>query len=244
MPVELTVAAAMVLGGLVQSTTGFGFGLVALPILASATSFGLAAPLLALNGVGNGTFMWLRYRRHFQWVAVRRMVMAAIAGIPVGLYGLRYAPESAMLVVLGVIIGSYALYSLTRIASPKLRSPFWAYGFGFCSGMLSGAYNIPGPPAVFYGQCCGWAPEQFKGNLTGFFAFNTATVIIGHALQHRITADVLRLLAIALPCSLTGFIIGTYLSRFIHPTTFRTLVLVLLIITGIRLVLAGVGLKG
>lgn len=231
----------MTLGALVQSVAGFGFALTALPILASATSFGLAAPLLALNGLGNGTFMWLRYHRHFQWSAVRRMVFAAITGIPVGLYGLKYAPESVMLVALGVIIGGYALYALTQVASPKLRSPFWAYGFGFLAGTLSGAYNIPGPPAVFYGQCCRWTPEQFKGNLTGFFAFNTVTVIIGHTFQHRITPDVLRLLAIALPCSLTGFIIGTYLSRSINPATFRTLVLVLLIITGIRLILAGFG---
>jgi len=234
----------MTLGALVQSMAGFGFALVAIPILASATSFSLASPLLALTGLVNGAFMWSRYHRHFQWVAVRRMVVAALVGIPIGLQSLKFAPESLMLVVLGIIISGYALYSLVQVESPTLRSPHWGYSFGFLAGMLTGTYNIPGPPAVFYGQCCRWTPEQLKGNLTGFFAFNTVAVVVGHALQHRITLDVLELLAIALPCSITGFIVGTYLSRYINPTTFRTIVLVLLIITGVRLILAGLGLEG
>ena len=237
--INIAVLIAMGLAALTQSITGFGFALMAMPILASVISLDLATSLLALAGLFNGTFMWLIYRHAFEFKAVLRLLTGSWLGIPIGLYGLHYAPESLALMLLGIIVAGYALYTLIGAALPKLDSPTWGYGFGMGAGILSGSYNIPGPAVVFYGQCRRWMPAQFKSNLTGFFWFNSVAVVVGHGLQHRLNHEVFTQFAIAIPVILIGLGVGTIVSRYLNPNIFRRIVLFFLVLTGIRLVWMG-----
>jgi uncharacterized membrane protein YfcA len=237
----MAVWVAMGLAALTQSIAGFGFALVAMPMLASATSLEFAAPLLAIAGLFNGSVMWLTYRRAFQFKAVLRLLGASFVGIPIGLNGLAYISESWALVALGIVVGGYALYSLSGIELPKLESNHWGFGFGIMAGILTGSFNIPGPVVVFYGQCRRWTPEEFKGNLTGFFWFNAVAIAVGHALKHHLSREVLGQFAIAIPIMLLGFGAGTVISRYLDAQTFRKVVLLLLAVTGCRLVWMGMG---
>lgn len=236
------VAAVMGLAAFTQSLVGFGLALVAMPILANVLVLEVASPMVAMCGLVNSFCLWRYYRQSLRIDPVLRLLSASILGIPVGLYALHVLPRAPLLVGLGGVIASYALYSLLGARLPELRSPNWGFGFGFVAGMLSGSYNIPGPPVVLYGQCCRWSPAEFKGSLTGYFWCNTVAVLVGHGLQGRITGAVVGLWAIALIPLLLGFGLGIVLSRRINPNRFRTLVFGGLLLSGMRLV--GVGLQG
>lgn len=236
---NVTVILAMGFAALIQSIAGFGFALVAMPILAGAIGLDQAAPLVAMTGLFNGTVIWLVYRQAFQLTAVLRLLGGSWLGVPIGLYGLRYTPESIAFIVLGLMVSGYAAYSLIGARLPKLDSPQWGYGFGMGAGILAGSYNIPGPAVVFYGQCRRWLPDEFKGNLAGYFWFNSVAVVVGHGIQRNFSHDVLIQCAIALPIVLTGFAVGTAISRRLNPDIFRQLVLWLLVATGIRLAWMG-----
>ncbi|MEM9448041.1 MAG: sulfite exporter TauE/SafE family protein [Cyanobacteria bacterium P01_E01_bin.6] len=239
---EITIAiwVAMGFAALTQSITGFGFALTAMAILTSATSVELATPLVALAGLFNNTSLWLVYRKDFEIKSVLRLLRASILGIPIGLYGVRYISESWAFIILGLIVGGYALYSLVGAELPKLVSPKWSYGFGMVAGILTGSFNIPGPPVVFYGQCRRWLPQEFKSNLAGFFCFNSVAVVMGHGLQRNLSIEVFGHFAIAIPVILLGLRLGTIISRYLDPGLFRNMVLILLIFTGLRLFWMGV----
>lgn len=224
---------------LVQSLSGFGSGLVAMPLLAQLIGLEKAAPLIALIGIFLNLSLTLYYRYEFQLNAVIRLTLSAAIAIPFGVYWAQYFNPEFGLKLLGFVIIIYAAIALIlerfKIPLPRLDSPRWTYGFGLLSGLLSGAYNTGGPPVVIYGACRRWNPAVFKSNLNGFFMVSTAMVIFNHALHRHYTDTVFKLFLYSLPVMAIAIVAGLFLSKFINPIGFRTLILILLVAIGLRL---------
>ena len=233
---SVLVSTIIFLAALTQSLSGFGFGLVAAPLLSASLDVHVAAPLVSLIAVSNNGALWLYYRRAFDFRAVTRLSVAALGGIPIGILVLHLAPKQAVLTTLGLVVIGYALYALSQLRLPELKSPRWAYLFGLLSGILSGAYNVGGPPVVIYANCSHWSPEAFKSNLPGFFLISTVVVALGRALDGSFTIEIWQLFAQSMPALGLGILTGTLLSRYItRPELFQRIVLGLLIVVGLRL---------
>jgi uncharacterized membrane protein YfcA len=135
-------------------------------------------------------------------------------------------------------MAGYAAYALLNFKLPELKHPIWAVIAGFLAGLLSGAYSVGGPPAIIYGSCRRWEPQEFKSNLQGFFLVNDTLAIISHGLSGNLTPAVWRNYLLVLPALALGLLAGTALDRYIEPRLFRKVVLILLIVMGIRMMLA------
>jgi uncharacterized membrane protein YfcA len=223
--------------GLTQSLTGFGSALVSMALLPSLLGLRVAAPLVALMAGTIEISLLVRYHQALRFDAIRRLGLALIVGIPVGLLGLRTAPERIALTLLGLVLCSYSGYAFFSPRLPDLRRSGWAFAAGFLAGVLGGAYNTSGPPLVIYGHSRHWTPAEFKGNLQGLFLVNDVAVVAGHLLAGNYTVTVLRLYPWAFPGLVAGIALGLALDRQLDPTGFRRLVLVLLFVMGVRLVL-------
>jgi uncharacterized membrane protein YfcA len=234
----VAVAAIIFLAILTQTVSGFGFGLVSMALLPAVLEMRLATPFVSLIAVCAEALLLLRYRHALNLRAVLRLSLASLVGIPLGIVALDWVNNSLGLKLLGALILGYSLYALLNLKLPQIENPRWAYGFGFLSGILSGLYNSGGPPVVIYGTCRRWSPDEFRGNLQGFFILNSVIVIGGHALRQHFTADVLQYVAVSLPVLLLGVGIGSALAGWINPATFRRVVFVLLLVLGARLLLS------
>lgn len=223
--------------GLIQSVTGFGAPLVAVPLLALLFSVQVATPLFAITGMLLQIVVLWYYRESFRPRAVLRLMVGAAIGVPPGVWALGVVPERVVLAVLGAILIGYALYALITPRLPQLKWPGWGYFFGFVSGCLGGAYSSAGPPVILYGNMRGWSREEFKSNLQAYFLFVSVVIIIGHLVVGNLNNAVFARLPVALLAILLGTVLGLYLDRFIEPTLFKKLVLVLLIILGITLLI-------
>jgi uncharacterized membrane protein YfcA len=232
----LFLAFAIFLAIITQSLAGFGLGLVSMALLAEPLGVQTAAPLIALVAITAEVIMLFRYRSAFNLAAVRRLVLASVVGIPLGILALRQVNQNIALTILGLVLISYSLYALVTPRLPEIKNPRWAYGFGFVAGLLSGAYNTGGPPYVVYGTCSRWQPAEFKSNLQGIFIVNSVMVIGGHALSHNFTAPVWRDYLIALPAIGLGMWLGFRLDRYLDPALFRKLVLLLLLLLGASMI--------
>jgi uncharacterized protein len=220
-----------------QSLTGFGSGLVSMAFLPDILGVRTAVPLVVLVTSTLEAILLVRYRSAFNFKAVWLLILASIFGIPVGVWALRDLNEEVLLTVLGAVMAGYALYALLNFKLPELKHPAWAILFGFCSGLLSGAYSVGGPPAIIYGSCRRWEPQEFKSNLQGLFLVNDALAIITHGISGNLTPTVWRIYLLALPVLALGILAGTGLDRYINPLIFRKMVLVLLVVMGIRMML-------
>jgi uncharacterized protein len=219
-----------------QSLSGFGSALVAMSLLPAIIGIHVATPLVALVGFTLEIVLIIRYRQSLDVRAIWRIVLAALVGIPVGVYFLSNADEKLSLTLLGVVLTGYAVYALLGLKMPNLNGPVWAYLAGLFGGLLGGAYNTSGPPVIVYADCNRWPPDAFKSNLQGYFVIISVIVVASHAMNGNFTSQIWHLFWWTIPSIVIGLIAGLSLDRWLNPLLFRRLVLVLLLVMGIRLI--------
>lgn len=233
----LGIGLAMFFAAFTQAVTGFGSALVGMPLLAQIVGVTIGAPLLALISMPMNLILLASQRRAFDWRAVWRVAAGVFLAIPLGILVIEALNERIVLTLLGVILVAYGLYALLTPRLPALAGNAWAYGFGFLSGLLAGAYNVGGPPLVIYAACREWQAEKFRSNLQGLFFLTNLVVVLGHVWNGTLNQTVLHYVPVALLALLGGIGAGLLLDRFIPEKIFYKLVLILLIVLGARLIL-------
>ncbi|HFQ94070.1 MAG TPA: sulfite exporter TauE/SafE family protein [Anaerolineae bacterium] len=220
---------------LTQATVGFGLALVSMPLLVAVVGIKTATPLVALIATVAELVILGRYWRSIQFQSIKPLIISSVIGIPLGVFILREVDEAIITPILGVVILGYALYALFSPRLPRLAGRAWAYGFGFIGGILGGAYNTSGPPVIIYGSCRRWPPDEFKGNIQGYFIPITLLVLAVHGVSGNYTTAVWQNFLWAIPGIILGLIGGFFLSGRLDPHRFRKIVLILLLFLGLRL---------
>jgi len=219
-----------------QTFSGWGLALVAMPLLSLVIGLAPARPLVALAAVSAQVAVLLRYRRAMHLQSVWQLLLGALIGIPIGVYGLIHIPEHVTMGVLGAVVLAYALYGLFRFRLPEVRHQSWGYLAGFLGGLLGGAYNTSGPPVVMYGHCREWPPARFKSNLAGFFFVSNSVIIVNHFVAGNVTTQTGRYFLYALPAMAAAAALAFFLDRYVSHELFRKIMLGLLVVLGLQLI--------
>lgn len=225
------------IAAVVLATFGFGDALLAMPFLSMVLGVQQATPLMALCGftlslaiIGSGF-------RKIRWGEVGRMVGGSLFGVPVGIWILKNGDESKIKLTVGIIIALVALYNLIRPAVLHLANERLAPVFGFAGGVLGGAFNTSGPPAVIYGTMRQWSPLVFTGMLQAYFIPTGVLAIIGHASSGLLNFDVLNMYLFAFPLLGLAFFVGRKLKSMLNTAKFHSWVFLLILISGILLII-------
>ena len=229
------IISVLFVAALIASTFGFGVGLITMPILAIIVDIRTAASLSALVGMTVVGIVLLKHWRNIQFRSVWYLIASSCIGVPFGLWLLNYTQESFMKFFLALIIISFSCYSLLTTRRLMLRTDRTACIFGVVSGILGGAYTIPGPPVIVYGILRRWPPETFRVTLLWYFFPILLIVIIGYYFFGYLTPRVMYLYAYSFPAVLTAIIIGNYFNRSIPKEKFVWFVHALLILLGMLL---------
>jgi hypothetical protein len=158
---DLLLFGIVFVAALLQTTSGFGFALMAMPLVALVIGVKAAAPLVALVGLTLYAVNLVRYRRGFDRRVALPLAVAMALGVPLGVWSLGNLDEQIVKSVLAVVLIAYALYGVWKPRTAPLRSSLWAYPAGFLAGVLGGAFNTPGPPASLPGEF----PHRVSGDL-------------------------------------------------------------------------------
>jgi uncharacterized protein len=241
LPIDSTttyVLAVVFLSTLIRSTLGFGESLVAVPLLALRIPVTVAAPLAVSVSVVVAAVIVVQDWQKIEVRSATGLVVASLFGIPLGLLLLVQANEQVVKVALGIVIATFAIYSL--VAKDRLHlqhdHPTWLLGAGFCSGILGGAYGMNGPPLVIYGSLRQWSPQQFRATLQGYFLPASLIGLIGYVAVGLWVPAVTRYFLLSLPGVLVAIVIGRYLNHRLQGDTFFRAVYAGLIIIGIVLI--------
>lgn len=234
---EILLIAIIFLAALLQTTSGFGFALLAMPLVALVIGVKAAAPLVALVGFTLYAVNLVRYRRSVERRVLLPLAVAAALGVPFGVWALGNLDEDIIKSVLGVLLIVYALYSLWRPQASPLRSELWAWPAGFLAGVLGGAFNTPGPPVIVYGNLRQWPRNLFRSTLQALFLFSSSLVILSHVAAGNLTPETIPTYLLLMPALLLGVWAGAYVDRHISNQRFRILVLALIFATGVLLLI-------
>ena len=225
--------------GFTQGVTGFGFGLLAIPLLSLFIDIKTAVPLCSLLGILVTAFLSLRLRKHIDRRKILPLLFGCIPGVAVGTLVLKKAPTELLSVLMGVMLIAYALYRLTGKQQPRSIDSRWAYAAGFFTGAISSAFSAGGPPTIIYTTLRGWDKNEIKATLSGFFLTGGLTVVTAHALTGLTTSLVLHYFLLSAPVVIGGVFIGSLLYDRIDTSVYLKLLQFLLLAMGILMIWKG-----
>ena len=224
------------LAGFTQGVTGFGFGLLAIPLLSLFIDMKTGVPLCSLLGILITAFLSLRLRKHIDQRKILPLLFGCIPGVVTGTLVLKKAPTELLSVLMGVMLIAYALYRLTSKQQPRSIHPLWAYAAGFFTGAISSAFSAGGPPAIIYTTLRGWNKNEIKATLSGFFLSGGLMVITAHAITGLTTRLVLHYFLFAAPVVIGGVYLGSLLYDRIDTGVYLKLLQYLLLAMGVLMI--------
>lgn len=228
----LIIAAIILFTSVVQSVAGFGFSLLAVPLMVLFIDLQQAVIVATLLGtVSNFGQAW-QLRNHQHRPIAYRFIVASCLGAPFGYALFRYANQSLLKVLLGgaVLFGVWMLARGRDLQSAHV-SLDWI--MGLLSGVLLLATSTNGPPIVFTLQARRLEPESQRGTLNLIFSITGVFSVCVFALTGQIHSDELYVALIATPIMLLGVYFGVVLRKYIDAVAFKNMVLILLTLGGL-----------
>ena len=211
---------------------GFGFALFAVPSISLFMPVTETVALLTLLGLTSVLRQSFALREHIDRPSAVRFSLWAVAGMPVGYWIVNVISDQALRIFLGVSTLIATVVLLRRSENHTSRSAVEST-FAFASGVLNVSIGTNGSPLVFALQGRRLTPDQFRATIAVIFAVSAAVTGTIFALDGRYTDRIFLLAVIALPSWFIGTLIGGSVASKIDQRQFRSVVLVLLAITGI-----------
>lgn len=234
------VFAAFLAGGLAKGVVGLGFPVIVLAFLAPTIGLKEAMALLIVPGIV--TNIWQALAGHAFGKIVRRLwplLAASIAGIWVGVTVLSSADTHLLIAILGVLLFTYSIFSLTFLRVPppgrheSWMSPVMGSLGGFAFG-LTGSYMVPG---VLYIQALGLKRDEFVQALGITFCLIMMCLGVFMSQRQLIPLETAGMSAAALIPTGLGMFIGQRSRPYLSDHLFRTAVFVCLCLSGLYMIL-------
>jgi uncharacterized membrane protein YfcA len=228
----LVVAAIVLLAATTQSATGFGYALVAAPLLTVVVGPLRALPVLWLTFLPVSVAMAVQLRAEIRWTIVRRMGLVGAVTTLIGAWALDDVPSRALQAVTGVSVLAFVLAPAPRReAGPSgPRTDLLAGGI---AGLLGATIGTNGPPLVIALSRRGFDRVQLSATLAGVFTVLAVVTLGVLAIAGRLTADVWTLLPASVPSLAVGTGLGSFLVRRVPERVTAVTVRVLLVASGL-----------
>ena len=226
------VAAIVALAAGVQTVTGFGFALLAVPFMSLVVPPETAVVIAATLGVLTSSGQAWAERTHADRRTVAWMLGGAAVGAPFGFLVLVVTTERQLRLVLVAVILVFLVLDLVgrRPARASRRVDATA---GVVSGALNTALATNGPPLVMALHARHLPPSRFRGTLTAVLAGSGLLTVALFVVGGRYDGDIWWTLAAALPGMALGFGLGLRHRGRVGPERFRQVVTALLAVTAV-----------
>ena len=220
------IAAAFAAGSFVFGASGFGFGLVTVPLLGVVLplkqAIALQLPYAYLVALAAA---W-HYRTHLAWRAMWPLLIGSLIVLPAGVAALQYLPERPMKYLLAAFI--VAAIALSGRSLFRSHNP---YAYGAISGFFQGAFTTGGPPAMLYLLAACNDPRAVKGTNGLYFIFLYGATTVLYAVNGMVSGENILQAAWFAPAVVIGGLAGYWAGIRLNFQQYRYLVYALLIAT-------------
>ncbi len=218
---------------MLQGFCGFGYSLLALPIICMFAPASWAVPVIAVSSLVLNTMVLVSSRGKLRLKGFLPLALAGMAFTPLGAWLLGSLPDVTVRLIIGVSVTGASLLSLSRWAPRMRRTPMGMGVTGAMSGLLNGLTTFSGPPAVIYLSATETEKDSFRGNLSAFFLVLTITAIPSFLGMGVATPAHLLRAALFLPAAALGGSLGIYAAGRVDSSVFRRAALVILALLGV-----------
>lgn len=235
-------AAAIVFGAfVVRGVSGFGAGMVAIPLLVFVIPIHAAVPAMGLLVFLLFVFLSIRDRHDVVVDELKRLVPPTLVGVAAGALVFKSLDGALLLKLLGAFIICFAAYTLAvqHFGLPQVRcSPRWALPVGFAGAAVDTMFGGGGGTlVVVYMHMRGIGRAQFRATVAALWFFEMIARIGGYALSGYYTLSTLILAALLLPVMLAGTYVGERIGDRLSQRTFSRALAAMLVLSGLSLLL-------
>ena len=214
----VTVAATILVASALQSSIGFGIGLLAAPIIALVDPTLIPGTLIMIATLVT-VMVVLREREHIDLHGAGWALVGRVPGTVGGAVLLMLLPARGLAIMLAaVVLAGVALTSLGWIPAARRRNVVLA---GAASGVFGTATAIGGPPMALIWQRNEGA--RLRGTMSGFFLVGSIMSIIALAATGAVTRHTLWMFAALVPAAVLGYVLSHGLNRVLDPNRLRWL---------------------
>jgi len=233
----LLAAVVVLMACAVRGMSGFGAGLVAIPLLVFVVPIYTAVPLMALLIFLLFVFLTIRDRNKVHWREFRSLAIPTVVGVVAGLLLFKTLESRLLLALLGLFLIVYATYLLVvpLFRLPQLRcSEQWALPAGFAGAFIDTLFGGGGGTlVVIYVHARGIDKMAFRATVAAVWFVEMIARITGYALAGYYTRDVLLLVALMVPLVWLGTWLGERIGDRIDQDTFSRVLAMMLMLSGI-----------
>jgi len=226
------------LAALVKSTTGMGYPLVMLPVLALFIGIAEALVIVAPSNLFlNGKLMWAMREHRSASATLRPFLVGAVGGAVVGTLMLPFLPDSGLRIVLIIVIVAF----LTNRISPRTltvteaQSQQYAPAVGGLAGLFQGAAGISGPIVTPWFLSVEPRRDVYILSIATVFAVSGMAQIVVFIAQGAFTWTIVAVAAALIPVAYIVFPVGAFVRERISIEAFERIVLVLLACSAVSL---------
>ncbi|MBX8608517.1 sulfite exporter TauE/SafE family protein [Pseudomonas capsici] len=231
--IELAVVAAYVVFGV----AGFGTALVAGPVLIHFMPLSRIIPLLVMLDFLAAFGNLLPSRQSVVRSELLRLLPCMAVGCTLGVLFLLNLKSDVLLLLMGLFVTAYALYSLAVKVRPTQLAAGWAIPMGTIGGLFGALFGSGGFLYAIYLNSRLTSKEQARATQSALISCSTI-VRLGLFLLAGVYAEIpLLLLAVCLlPAMLLGSWIGRSLVTKLSREAFVRLVTWLVLVSGLALI--------
>jgi len=143
-------AAILLLAYFVRGISGFGSGLIAVPLLALLFPLTLVVPFMLLTDLTASAIMGRAARREVNWEELKPLLPGSVVGVVAGATLLLNLEKEPLLTTLGLFVLAFAVRSILNLHGDKTISRAWALPASLVGGTVSALFGTGGPPYVIY----------------------------------------------------------------------------------------------
>ncbi|MGZ5728002.1 MAG: sulfite exporter TauE/SafE family protein [Burkholderiales bacterium] len=235
---ETIVFLGALAGGFVSGLAGFGTGLTALGIWLYVMKPPVAASLVVvcsvLSQLQTIPMIWHAIKPRL----VAPFIIGGLAGVPLGTALVLYLDPYWFRFGIGIVLLVFSTAMLRGgSARPMVKGGQVADAVvGFGGGVLGGLAGLSGPLPTMWATLRAWGKDQRRSVFQSFNLTILVAALAAHAVNGMLTAELWRLVLVAIPGTFIGSWLGARLYRRLSDKRFQIVVLLLLAISGVILI--------
>ncbi len=234
--IELSLAALiLIIAYVIRGITGFGSGLIAIPLLALMLPLSVVVPMVGLLDYIASLSHGVKHRSAIAWREILPLLPFTLMGVLAALYLFKSVDAELLVKYLGGFVLLYAVYSLSGFDPHGSGSRRWAFPAGGLGGLVGTLFGTGGPFYVIYLHLRGLDKAAFRATIAVIFFLDGGARIVGYLFSGFYTGETLLLAALSLPVMAAALYVGGHLHTNISAATFRRAIAVTLLGSGVAL---------
>ena len=230
------IAVILFAAAFLQSATGFGMALVLTALVPLLIPVRDAIAFVSVACFVATIFIMLANHSGLSFRHAGPIAIGMIVGIPLGYFGLRNVDGTLLVRCLGVTL---MLIALMEFFQSRFRDqwqlPEKSAGiFGLIGGVITGAFNVGGPPVVVYAYSRSWTKTETVAILQTVFLSGSITRNALMFQNGEYTRELLLLVLYTFPAALLGVWLGKKTLDHLPQERLRQIVFALIFVIGLN----------